>query len=65
MTHNLHFSPISILNRGSLFKILKASYSDLINKYDAKNKNKYLESWKRLDDNAFNNSKIGECVNVT
>jgi len=62
----LTFKPLSSLKPGQLFEMLESSYRDLIEKYDVKNKDKYLESWQQSDRNAFNNLEtIGKCVLVT
>lgn len=62
----LTFRPLSSLKSGHLFEMLVSSYRDLIEKYDAKNKEKYLESWKQSDRDAFDNMEtIGKCVLIS
>jgi len=60
------FSPIASLNRGQIYEILKDSYHDLLEKYDPRNKKKYLESWEQADKDAFDNpDTIGKCIFAT
>lgn len=62
----LTFKPLSSLKRGQLFEMLMKSYKDLIEKYDTKNKDKYIESWEQSDKSAFDNPEtVGRCVLVT
>lgn len=60
------FKPINSLKRGQIFDLLTRCYHDLANKYDTKNRDKYIESWHQSDKNAFDNPKtIGKCVLVS
>jgi len=46
--------------------MLASSYRDLIDKHDAKNKEKYLESWRQSDKNAFDNLQtIGKYIFIS
>lgn len=60
------FKTLSSLDLGQIYEMLKDSYQDLIEKYDSKNKEKYLESWKQADKDVFDNpNTIGKCIFVT
>jgi len=61
----MDFVGIKEYKHGDLFQILLKSYKDLIVKYEPKNKIKYLTSWKKFDDDAFNNPHIGKCVFIS
>ena len=62
----LTFKPLTSLKRGQLFEMLASSYQDLADKYDPKNKEKYIKSWQQADSDAFDNPKtIGKCILIT
>lgn len=62
----ISFASIKSIKQGQLFEMLNASYKDLIETFDRKNKEKYLESWGQFDKNTFDNADIiGKCLFVS
>ncbi len=62
----IRFKPLTSLKPGHLFDMLVDSCSDLIEKYDWKNKDKYLESWRKMDSSSFENLEtLGKYVLVS
>jgi len=61
----LDFRTISSLKPGDLYEMLLDSYSDLIEKYDPENKERYLSSWRNSDKLAFSIPVIGKCIFVS
>lgn len=60
----ISFHSVSICKPDDLFRILYKSYEKIL-KENVKNKQKYIDSWKRFDSNAFENQNIGKCVFIT
>jgi GNAT superfamily N-acetyltransferase len=60
------FKPINSLERGQIFEMLIDSYRDLVDTFDTKNRDQYLESWQRFDASVFDNPEtIGKCVMIS
>lgn len=60
----LTFNSISSFKEGDLFNILYGSYKGLLAQ-NIKNKEKYIDNWKKFDSDSFKNPKIGRCVFIS
>ena len=47
---------------GILFDLLMKSYEKLISEGGLSNPQKFISKWRRFDETAFNNEKIGKCT---
>lgn len=61
----LDFKPISSIEPGKLFEILKSAYASVLED-DSAHKEQYLESWQKFDNEVFDNpDTVGKCVLVS
>ncbi|MEI6887438.1 MAG: GNAT family N-acetyltransferase [bacterium] len=65
MNNIIVFKKLTDFKPGILFDLLMKSYEKLISEGGLSNPQKFISKWRRFDENAFNNEKIGKCVFVS
>ncbi|MEI6462434.1 MAG: GNAT family N-acetyltransferase [bacterium] len=65
MNNKLVFKKLTDFQPGILFDLLTKSYDQFITSSGLTNPQKFISKWRRFDENAFNNLRIGKCVLVS